>query len=71
MASSWASPAVRLSRIHALKTSCSASSGFGTRYGARPAAVSAFFDQTGSIWAKGELIGKVRPAALRPDWALH
>ncbi|EPQ26880.1 uncharacterized protein PFL1_05515 [Pseudozyma flocculosa PF-1] len=32
--------------------------GFPTRYGRAPSQVSAFFDATGSLWAKGELIGK-------------
>ncbi|KAK4335199.1 Flavoprotein-like protein YCP4 [Rhodotorula toruloides] len=32
--------------------------GFPTRYGRAPAAVSAFFDATGGLWAKGALIGK-------------
>ncbi|GAA5940907.1 uncharacterized protein JCM15063_000916 [Sporobolomyces koalae] len=33
--------------------------GAGTRYGRMPAAVSAFFDQTGGLWAKGALFGKM------------
>ncbi|GAA6061478.1 hypothetical protein JCM10212_002557 [Sporobolomyces blumeae] len=33
--------------------------GFGTRYGRAPAAASAFFDQTGGLWAKGALFGKM------------
>ncbi|GAA5894282.1 uncharacterized protein JCM6883_003770 [Sporobolomyces salmoneus] len=33
--------------------------GFGTRYGRAPAAASAFFDQTGGLWAKGALTGKM------------
>ncbi|GAA6058417.1 hypothetical protein JCM3770_000459 [Rhodotorula araucariae] len=33
--------------------------GFPTRYGRAPAAVSAFFDATGGLWAKGALIGKM------------
>ncbi|EST05091.1 NADPH-dependent FMN reductase-like protein [Kalmanozyma brasiliensis GHG001] len=32
--------------------------GFPTRYGRAPAQVSAFFDQTGGLWATGALIGK-------------
>ncbi|CAO1636517.1 unnamed protein product [Parajaminaea phylloscopi] len=32
--------------------------GFPTRYGRAPAQVSAFFDQTGGLWAKGALVGK-------------
>lgn len=32
--------------------------GFPTRYGRAPAQVSAFFDQTGGLWASGALIGK-------------
>ncbi|TIC04007.1 putative NADH-quinone oxidoreductase [Wallemia mellicola] len=32
--------------------------GFPTRYGRTPAQVSALFDRTGGIWAKGELVGK-------------
>ncbi|KAN0065263.1 hypothetical protein ACQY0O_001760 [Thecaphora frezii] len=32
--------------------------GFPTRYGRAPSQVSAFFDATGSLWAKGELVGK-------------
>ncbi|KDN50802.1 benzoquinone reductase [Tilletiaria anomala UBC 951] len=32
--------------------------GFGTRYGRAPAQVSAFFDRTGGLWAKGTLVGK-------------
>ncbi|GAA5965393.1 hypothetical protein JCM3765_004882 [Sporobolomyces pararoseus] len=33
--------------------------GFGTRYGRAPAAVSAFFDMTGSLWQAGKLSGKM------------
>lgn len=33
--------------------------GFGTRYGRAPAAVSAFFDQTGGLWAAGKLSSKM------------
>ena len=32
--------------------------GFPTRYGRAPACVSAFFDQTGGLWAQGALVGK-------------
>ncbi|KIR59860.1 NAD(P)H:quinone oxidoreductase, type IV [Cryptococcus bacillisporus CA1873] len=32
--------------------------GAPTRYGRLPAQVSAFFDQTGGLWAKGALVGK-------------
>ncbi|CBQ73552.1 probable 1,4-Benzoquinone reductase [Sporisorium reilianum SRZ2] len=32
--------------------------GFPTRFGRAPAQVSAFFDQTGGLWASGALIGK-------------
>lgn len=32
--------------------------GFPTRYGRTPAQVSAFFDQTGGLWASGALVGK-------------
>ncbi|BGP48527.1 hypothetical protein JCM10450v2_004403 [Rhodotorula kratochvilovae] len=32
--------------------------GFPTRYGRAPAAVSAFFDATGGLWAQGALVGK-------------
>ncbi|CAO1619681.1 unnamed protein product [Sympodiomycopsis kandeliae] len=32
--------------------------GFPTRYGRAPAQVSAFFDQTGGLWAKGALVNK-------------
>ncbi|PWN49916.1 putative 1,4-benzoquinone reductase [Violaceomyces palustris] len=32
--------------------------GFPTRYGRAPAQVSAFFDQTGGLWASGALVGK-------------
>lgn len=31
---------------------------FPTRYGRAPAQVSAFFDQTGGLWATGALVGK-------------
>ncbi|KPV74955.1 uncharacterized protein RHOBADRAFT_36925 [Rhodotorula graminis WP1] len=33
--------------------------GFPTRYGRAPAAVSAFFDATGGLWASGALVGKL------------
>ncbi len=33
--------------------------GFPTRFGRAPAQVSAFFDQTGGLWASGALIGKM------------
>lgn len=32
--------------------------GMPTRYGRAPAAVSAFFDATGGLWATGALVGK-------------
>lgn len=32
--------------------------GFPTRYGRTPSQVSAFFDQTGGLWATGALVGK-------------
>jgi len=32
--------------------------GMPTRYGRAPAAVSAFFDATGGLWASGALVGK-------------
>ncbi|KAJ3410240.1 hypothetical protein HDV05_004011 [Chytridiales sp. JEL 0842] len=33
--------------------------GFGTRYGNAPAQIKAFWDATGQMWAKGELVGKL------------
>ena len=33
--------------------------GTGTRYGRMPSQMAAFWDQTGGLWAKGGLIGKV------------
>ncbi|KAJ1560100.1 hypothetical protein HK096_009997, partial [Nowakowskiella sp. JEL0078] len=32
--------------------------GFGTRYGAAPAQIKAFWDSTGQLWSKGALVGK-------------
>jgi NAD(P)H dehydrogenase (quinone) len=33
--------------------------GFGTRYGRMPSQMAAFLDQTGGLWARGALVGKV------------